>query len=106
MLFLKFLLIIICVEAITELLSKSEFFMPLRKYLFEKQKPVYRFLHDIIDCPYCLSVWVSVINVVYFYFIFKYTTSIIFMFIPMVLVFHRMSNILHFIIDKLRGSVS
>lgn len=102
MLIIKFLFCIICIEATTELLSKSEFFRPLRKYLFEKRTVICTFLHSIFDCPYCLSVWVSLFYIMYFYAIYKFQFTLL-LFLPIVLFLHRASNILHYIIDRLRG---
>lgn len=100
MLILKALLAIILTEATTEILVKSELFRPVRQYLFEKGKPALTYLHDLLDCGHCTSVWVGWfmalillgdINVVHW--------SIDWLFLGLAV--HRLSNVWHFAIDKL-----
>ena len=93
----KILITIIATEAITELVVKSEFFEPLRKWLFESTSKILNFIHRIVDCGYCFSVWASIL-----------TTFMILQgefgtvdFLVVILVVHRLSNMLHFIIDRL-----
>ncbi len=87
---------IILTEALTELLSKSEFFSPIREFFFKRRSnKVFKFIHSLLDCPYCTSVWVG-FSVVICLLLFNNILIDIFCLGIMV---HRFSNIFHFIID-------
>ena len=103
----NFILLIINIEAVTNIISKSEIFKPIRSYLFNRSKnKIMKFLHDLIDCPYCTSVWVSLFYVVLLYLTGAYMLSPVFVFFMLVIAFHRLSNILHHIIDRVdRNSI-
>jgi hypothetical protein len=88
------------VEATTNIVTKSQLFLPIRKFLFKKCK----LLHDLIDCPYCTSVWVSLFYMCLLYLFFMYLFVSPLIMVLLVLVVHRMSNIIHFLIDRLDGS--
>ena len=103
---IQIVIIILNIEAVTNLLSKSELFKPLREGLFNlsnnRGSKLAGFLHDLIDCPYCTSVWVSLFyvscvcisaNSPLFLIFFIYFCAII--------VLHRLSNIVHHIIDRI-----
>jgi len=94
----KIILAIITTEAITQLLTKSEFSTRfIKKPLFKwRGNKFFGFLHDILDCGYCTSVWAAIIPTIW---LFK-STLVLDIFIT-ALVLHRLSNILHFIIDWL-----
>jgi hypothetical protein len=64
MLALEIICTIILIEAITNILTKSEIFRPLRAYLFESNNKALRFIHNVLDCPYCTSVWVSLSSII------------------------------------------
>jgi hypothetical protein len=92
---------VIFIEATTNILSKSELFSPFREYLFKKSSnKFFEFVHSIFECPYCLSVWVSLLSISVAYLCFN---NVIFKWFILVIVFHRLSNMLHFIIDRLHG---
>ena len=98
---------IIITEAITEVVVKSELFFPFRAYLFEKGKnnSFFKWFHSLIDCGYCFSVWAGLfISFIFFressFLMYKYIDWI---FIGIVI--HRLSNILHFLIDRVHGSI-
>jgi len=95
------LLSVLLVEAITNILCKSDLFIPFRELLFNSNIRLLRFIHNILDCPYCTSVWVSlfVTFMVYLYLENLLPHLLALFFISIVL--HRFSNILHFIIDRL-----
>jgi len=95
-------LLVLNIEAVTNILSKSEMFKPLRASLFNHSgNRIVKFLHEVLDCPYCTSVWVSLFYVVMLYLVVEvYALSSAFMFIMFVIAFHRLSNILHHIIDR------
>jgi hypothetical protein len=80
-------------EAITNLLTKSEFSVRfIKKPLFKQRGRFFRFIHDILDCGYCTSVWAAVLPTIW------YLTDHLNIVIT-ILILHRLSNILHFIID-------
>ena len=53
------LISVIVTEGLTQLLSKSVFFGPLREYFNSKESKLFKFLSRIVECPYCSSVWTS-----------------------------------------------
>jgi len=98
---IEIIITIILVEAITGILTKSDIFLPLRKYLFKSNNRVLKFIHAILDCPYCTSVWVGIFfSIMLYLFIIKLLPQIMALFF-MGIVLHRLSNILHFIIDRI-----
>ena len=102
-LFLFIILVILNVEATTNIVSKSEIFKPLRKYLFNhSNNRVGKFFHDLIDCPYCTSVWISLFYIcaIFLSVIFNIVALILILFM-LVIGLHRLSNILHHLIDRL-----
>ena len=97
-LFFHFLLAIVAVEAITEIVTKSEVFSPIREFFFNRRKSkIFDWIHSLFDCGYCTSVWAGVfISILWF--------CVDSMFLDMIyigLVLHRLSNMLHFMIDRL-----
>lgn len=82
---------VVFVEGLTELLVKSKIFGPFREYLAKKSI----FLGEMISCGHCASVWVSSLPAIVFSF---YLGPLVF--VPLVVVFHRLSNYLHNINDK------
>lgn len=92
---------IILIEAITNILTKSGIFRPLRAYLFSSDNRILKFVHVVMDCSYCTSVWVGLFCTGMFYFykinILPYILALFFM----GLVLHRLSNVLHSIIDRI-----
>lgn len=98
---LEIICTIILIEAVTNILTKSELFRPLRAYLFGSNNRVLRFIHNILDCPYCTSVWVSLSSII---LLCLYTNNLlprILALFFMGIVLHRLSNVLHFIIDRI-----
>jgi len=96
------LIIIIATEATTEIITKSELFKPLRAWLFKKgnegSKPL-KFLHALLDCGYCTSVWVS---------LFMFCSYLVLpqkglILVLSILVIHRLSNLFHNIMDRIKG---
>jgi len=99
--FVVILFLIILIEAITNILSKSTLFEPIREYLFNhRNNRGCRFLHNLLDCPYCCSVWVSMLCLTMFYIYVVNLLPSIFLWFSIGIVFHRLSNVLHFIIDR------
>lgn len=97
-LFFHFLLAIVAVEAMTEIITKSEVVSPVREFFFNKRKiKIFDWIYSLLNCGYCTSVWIGVfVSIIWFCFDSKFLDII---FIG--LVFHRLSNMLHFIIDRL-----
>jgi hypothetical protein len=87
-----FILLIVATEAITNIISKADIFYPVRKWLFKN----FRRAHDLVDCPYCTSVWVATLLV----FLSQVLSFCgLFKIIIYGAVIHRLSNVFHFIID-------
>ena len=93
---LDMIMAVIATEAATNLITKSEFSMRfIKEPLFKLRRfRIFNFIHDILDCGYCTSVWMAGLFALFFL-----TNS--FGFVIIVLVLHRLSNMLHFIIDWL-----
>ena len=89
-------LAVIATEAATNLLTKSEFSIRFIKEPLFKLRHIkfFNFIHDVLDCGYCTSVWAAGI-----FTLFLFTDSLYF--VVLLLVLHRLSNMLHFIIDWL-----
>lgn len=99
---LLLILLVINIEAVTNLISKSEIFKPLRAFLFNHSNiKIIKFIHELVDCPYCTSVWVSLFCVLFFYLAQTYALMPMFIFFMLVISMHRLSNILHHIIDRI-----
>ena len=101
----RLLIAIIVTEAITEIVVKSELFFPFRAYLFEKGKTneIFNWFHSLFDCGYCFSVWVGLFVS---FFLFRENNFFIHDYIDWILiglVIHRLSNVFHFLIDRLHG---
>lgn len=95
------LMAIIATEAITQLATKSEFSSRfIKKPLFKwRDKKFFGFLHDILDCGYCTSVWAAIAPT---YWFITDSPGVQFLdIVIIILVIHRLSNMLHFIIDWL-----
>ena len=98
---LEIICTIILIEAITNILTKSDIFRPLRAYLFESNNKVLRFIHNILDCPYCTSVWVSLSSIILLCLYLNNLLPHILALFFMGVILHRLSNVLHFIIDRI-----
>lgn len=93
---------VILTEAITELLVKSEFFKPLRSWFFNKKtNRVFKFIHNLLDCGYCTSVWIAFIVSISLVDL-SFMCGKLDWFVSWLLV-HRLSNLFHFFIDRIRG---
>jgi len=90
---------IVLTESITQIITKSELFKPIRGFFFKRRENKFcNYLHDLLDCGYCMSVWVGWFVVI----AFLYLDSVILNVFFAGLVLHRLSNILHFIIDRIQ----
>ena len=101
---LKFLLAVIFTEAITEIVVKSEFFLPLRGKIFNlgKSNKFFNWLHRLLDCGYCFSVWAGVLAALLFFReLSLFHVSVDWFLIGLVL--HRLSNLFHNTMDRIHG---
>ena len=106
-LILAVIVTVVLIEAITNIVSKSELFNPLREFLFNKKEhKLFGFLHRALDCPYCLSVWVGLFCSSILYLYINNLLPFIFMWVFIAIVLHRVSNIVHFVIDRIDGNHS
>jgi hypothetical protein len=98
---LLFLFSIVLVESITELLTKSEIFSPVRAFFFNRRgNKVLGFLHKLLDCGYCTSVWSGwFVALLFFRDIGLISLWLDWFFIGLAL--QRMANTFHFMIDRL-----
>ena len=99
---LLFIIAIVVTEAITEIVSKSYLFEPLRKWLFKKNSKFFRFIHDLLDCGFCLSVWVG--TLVGLVLLDIHIKSVWIDWFIMGLLLHKCSNVLHNLIHRTRRS--
>jgi len=85
-------------EAATNLLVKSEISNKfIKKPLFKwRKKKICGFLHELLDCGYCTSVWVAIIPALWYLDLAEWFTPFV-----IILVIHRLSNALHYMIDIL-----
>lgn len=101
--FLIFLFIfsIICVEALTELIIKSELFLIWR----EKQKKYSEFRDSLFSCGYCFSFWAAMpVAFIYTLILYRYSLLNLLLFFPavifFVLVMQRCANFIHYFVDR------
>ena len=96
-----FIIAIIITEAVTEIISKSSLFEPLRKWLFKSNYKFLKFIHNLLDCGFCLSVWIGTIvgNILLNFSI----VSIWLDWFIVGLLVHKCSNVLHNLIDRTRS---
>jgi hypothetical protein len=88
-------LAILFTEAITELVVKSEIFEPIRKFFFNRNK----FIHSLLECGYCFSVWAAFLALILT--LIQQPVASLFM---LGVVIHRLSNVVHFVIDRVNGN--
>ncbi|MHA2112561.1 MAG: DUF1360 domain-containing protein [Candidatus Hodarchaeales archaeon] len=101
MIVLEVLATIILIEAVTGILSKASLLNPLRDFLFNSNNRILKFFNDLLECPYCTSVWVGLFCIIMLYlYIYNLLPHILALFF-MGIILHRLSNILHFIIDRI-----
>jgi len=103
-LIVKFLLAIILTEALTEIITKSEIFEPLRARVFKlgQANRFFKWMHELLDCGYCFSVWAgALIAILFFRDLNLLHWGLDWFFIAIVL--HRLSNLFHNIMDRVHG---
>ena len=95
---IKFLLAIVVVEAITNIITKSQFFSPVKEFFFNRRKnKLFNWIHELFDCGYCMSVWIGWFVYICWFCFDSRIISIIFIGFAL----HRLANVLHFVIDRL-----
>lgn len=95
---LQFVAAVIGVEAITQIITKSELFSPIKEFFYNRRNnKFFKWLHDLLDCGYCTSVWIGWLIAALWVYADNLLLDILFVGI----VIHRLSNILHFMIDRL-----
>jgi len=102
MIWIFVLLLLLNIEASTNIVSKSELFKPLRRFLFRvgEKNRFFKYLHELMDCPYCMSVWMSAFYVCASLLVLCSTTFLgIFLIFCIIIALHRLSNVLHYVID-------
>ena len=100
---LLFIIAIVLTEAITEIVSKSVLFTPLRKWFFDrKTNKFFSFVHDLLDCGFCLSVWVG--TLVGLVLLDIHIKSMWIDWFIMGLLLHKCANVLHNLILRTRRS--
>lgn len=92
MIFLIWLLVVIATEAITEIIVNSEIFSGLRKFLSKSN-----FFGTLVNCGYCMSVWVALGTI---WVLPKLFEIVLFDIIIKVFVIHRLSNLWHELIRR------
>lgn len=109
LLFSKFLIAVVLTEAITNIVSKSGFFLPFREFLdrYRNKLFIFRYLNDLVTCPYCFSVWAAIFSVIALGLSVKTVfLDPYFGYFLIGLVVHRISNISHHIIDRLDPKIN
>lgn len=100
----KFLLAIVFTEALTEIITKSEIFEPLRARIFKlgQDNRFFNWLHKLFDCGYCFSVWVgALVAILFFRDLNLFNPYLDWFFVAIVL--HRTSNLFHNTMDRIHG---
>lgn len=97
-------LAIVITEAITELVVKSDIFRPLRAKIFDigQNNRFFSWLHNLMDCGYCFSVWAGWAVA----FLFREEFNLFHQYVDWFIVgllFHRLSNLFHNIMDRVHG---
>jgi len=95
--------LIVCVEAVTEIVVKSKIFYPIRDFFFRKKNCILKYISGLLSCGHCFSLWASAVIVGCILLtrpnFFPAGKSPI-VFILAVLFIHRVSNYLHFCVDR------
>ena len=96
----EFLLLILALtittEAVVELVIKSAIFLPVRKMIFKLGS----WAEKLFSCGYCFSFWAAFCLVLSSRFSYNLTSNGLLDLLIVVLIVHRLSNILHNVIDK------
>jgi hypothetical protein len=82
---MRLILCVIAAEALTQLACKAEIFDSLRNWL----RSLSEFTNRLLECPYCVSVWVALFTTALYYY-WEYAYLFVIM-----LVIHRLSDLAH-----------
>jgi hypothetical protein len=94
---IKYLLLIIFIEALTEILVESSILSKPREYLAQKNG----LLGELIHCGYCTSVWVAAS--IAWVAPLAFTSYFLLNYFITVFILHRLSNLLHEAYSKFLG---
>ncbi len=101
---IKLLFAAVLTESITNIISKSGVFLPFREFLDKHKEKffVFNWFSDLITCPYCFSVWAAWFCVI----VLGLTIKVEFLnpyfgYFLTGLVVHRISNVIHYLIDRI-----
>lgn len=101
---ISILLLVIFVEAITEIITTSEFFLGFRNY-FAKRNPD-GFITKLISCGYCTSVWVSAtvawvpVGVAHHIDVLLPLAADVVDYFIILFILHRLSNLFHDFVSR------
>lgn len=97
--FLNIFIVVVVIEALTEIVVKSKILEPLRLKVdvFRSRSKFLHYITTPLFCPHCFSVWASLFVTNIF---FIYSVQNIFLMLILVLFFHRLSNYLHMLVDR------
>jgi hypothetical protein len=93
---------VLITEAITEIVVKSELFLPVKSKIFElgKNNKFFERIHYLLDCGYCFSVWAGMFTSLLLLNDFSVVNKYIDWFLLGIVV-HRLSNLFHNIMDRI-----
>ena len=99
---IKLLMAVVITEAVTEIITKSELFRPFRALIYRlgSKSKVFEWLHSLLDCGYCFSVWAGCTIA----FLFFSDLSLVHKYVDWFIVgllLHRLSNLFHNIMDRI-----
>lgn len=97
--FIFLFILVLLVEATTQLAVKASVFYKIRKFIESKSE----FFGELVTCGYCFSVWASL----FWNLVFLVTSNYIYLveskllsFLIFVILTHRLSNYLHGVSDR------
>jgi len=101
--------LVVATEAITEIIVDSEIMEPVRSFIFLKSltssEPAvstvqpWAFIHRLIHCGYCASVWVAMAAAMLAPWVVGYW---VLNWLVMVFVIHRLSNFFHIVLQIIK----
>ena len=89
---MELLMMVIAVEAITEILVQGDIFIGIRNKLATINPG---FLGKLVGCGYCVSVWVAIPFALAYYLYHGTNFYLIMMIITIIFTIHRLSNLIH-----------
>lgn len=89
----------IVTESIVELVTTGSIFFSIRNWI--AKKPYLSFVHDLISCGYCFSVWVS--GLVTLAYQITFCDMIVIDYLITLFLVHRLSNLVHELFSRWFG---